>query len=492
VDNALIFLFLVVASVFAFPSISCFADDSSGERNHIAAPDRSLPEDGRTLPPESEMTAFEPQQNPNNRGIDDQMRLIPISAPGSDASVFVPGTTVDTFAQFRFFRAGTVLFRPSARASYSYESNFLNLQDNHGDGRSYRIEPTLEAYLPIGEKGIRLDYAATYRDYRKYSLRHKWSHEVNADSRINLSPLISIAVREHFLLSSSDTRESAPGREILFSDTPFERNDVGLQMDWELGISNTLSLTSGWNNLRFKDSPSKEVERFYDYDQYRFGASFRRDVTPTTGVFIDGSYLRVQTDDPREITDSGGFEAVAGVSAFLTPLTSGQFSIGVRKEKYRNGAGLDFLGLVFRGALLKEFTENTRLSVAVARNKHLSSFQQNAYYVTDGLGISYAQDLGPNVNFTISPGYQRNRYAEPLLPGQELRAASVGTEHRVDRLVDAQASMRFRFNQLLAFEIFLDGIRRYSNLPGAAFTNYRAGVTLLLGERGITRGRMFY
>jgi hypothetical protein len=58
--------------------------------------------------------------------------------------------------------------------------------------------------------------------------------------------------------------------------------------------------------------------------------------------------------------------------------------------------------------------------------------------------------------------------------------------------VDAQASMRFRFNQLLAFEIFLDGIRRYSNLPGAAFTNYRAGVTLLLGERGITRGRMFY
>jgi hypothetical protein len=487
VNNALIFLFLSAASVLAFSSISCFADDSAGERSQMAAPDRSLPEDGHTLTPGSEMTAFEPQQFPKNREIDNQMRLIPISAPGSDASVFVPGTTVDTFAQFRFFRLGNVLFRPSARAAYSYETNFLTSPGGHDAEGSYRTEPALEAYLPIGEKGIRLDYSAAYRDYQRYTLRHNWSHAVNADSRIDLSPLISLAVRDHFLVSSLDARESVPGREILFSDAQFERNDVGAQIDWELGSSNTISLTSGWNKLRFKDSPSNGIEKFYDYDQYRIGSSFRREVTPRTGVFVDGSYIRVQTDDPRNLTDSGGFEAVAGVSTFLTPLMSGQFSAGVRKENYRNGADQDFLGLVFRGALLKEFTENTRLSIAVARDKHLSSFQQNAYYVTYGLGISYSQDLGPNVNFTINPGYQRNRYAEPLLPSQEF-----GAEHRVDRLVDAQASMRFRFNQLLAFELFLDVIHRYSNFPGSAFTNCRAGITLLLGERGITRGRMFY
>jgi hypothetical protein len=475
VDNPLFYLFLTVA--FGLTSIYGFADDSSGERNHIEAAD---------------MTAFESQQSLRNTELDERMRLISISAPGTDAAEFIPGTTVDAFSQFHYFRMGSVLFRPSARATYSYESNFLNLSSGHYAERSYRIEPTLEAFLPLGKKGIRLDYSANYRDYRRFSLRRKWSHEINADSRIGISPLITLSIRERLVESSLDARESSPGREILFSDALFERNNAGAQMDWELGSNNTLSLTSEWNKVRFKDPPSEGIEKFYNHDEYRFGASFRRDIRPGTEFFVDGGYMGARTDDPRNITDSGGFETVAGVSTFFTPLMSGQFSIGVREEKYYERSNLKLRSLVFRGAILKEFTENARLSVAFTKDKHLSGFQQNAYYATYGLGISYSQDLGPKITFTISPGYQRNRYPEPMIPDKTASAAVIGTESRLDRLMDGSASVRIRLNQLLAFDLFLDIIRRYSNWPGSGFTNSRVGITLLVGERGITRGRMLY
>jgi hypothetical protein len=444
------------------------------------------------LPEPSDSGAAAGQQNSKNRENDDQTRSIPISPPGTDDYVFVPGSTVDTFGQFRFFRLGKVLFRPSGRATYWYESNLLNLPDaKKQSDQAYLIEPAIEAFLPVGKNGIRIDYAPAFRDYQKFSVDHKVSHTVNIDSLIEISPLVSFAIRDHFAVSSLDPREFVVGGEILFSDARFRRNDAAGQMDWALGERDTLSLTAGWNTVRFENSPTMGTDPFYDYDQYRFGASLRHDVTQRTGIFVDGNYLRTQTDDPRRITDSYGFETVAGVSTFLTPLTSAQFSIGVRSEQYHAG-NQDFLGAVYRGALLKEFTENSRLAIAFSRTKNLSEFQLNSYYITNGVGGSYTQDVGPKVYFTISPEYQSNRYPRQLLPYKGLPSDMVGTERRHDQLLNLIASVRFRVHQEVAIELYVDLLRRYSNLPGYTFNNERVGITLLLGERGISRGRMFY
>jgi hypothetical protein len=491
VNIGIFFRFSAAATLFVLAFCCRIANAYAEECSHF--PDGfALPDMIEAAPAETPGAASNDQQNPNNRENEDQTRSIPISAPGTDANVFVPGSTVDTFGQFRFFRLGKVLLRPSGRGTYTYESNLLNKPANEISDQFYAIEPTIEAFLPIAKNGIRLDYSAAYRDYRKFPLQRKWSHTLNFDSLIDLSPLISVAIRDHFLVSSLDSREFVPGREILFSDARFKRNDVGAQMDWALGESNTLALSAGWNSLWFEDAPSQGITPFYDYDQFRFGASFRREVTQRTGIFVDGNYLRTVTDDPRNITDSKGFETVAGVSTFLTPLTSGQFSVGVRRDKYPHAGNQDFFGPVFRGAVLKEFTENSRLAIAFSRTKNLSEFQRNAYYMTHGVGISYVQDLGSKVTFMIAPGYQRNAYHELLIAEPGVPADMVGKERRLDQLLDLQASMRFRCAQWLAFELFFDAVRRYSNLPSYDFTNYRVGGSLLVGERGITRGRMFY
>jgi hypothetical protein len=492
VNRGFICRFFAAAALVAL-ALPCRPAGAVGIRLECSTPDVLCTESGGGSPPEPSGDNEAEQQNTTSQENDDQLRSIPISAPGTDGYVFVPGSTVDTFGQFRFFRLGKVLFRPSGRATYWYESNFLNLPDQIKESdQAYLIEPTVEVFLPVGKNGIRFDYSPTYRNYQKFSVTHKVSHTINLDSLIELSPLISFAVRDHFLVSSLDPRELVVGGEVLFSDARFRRNDVGGQVDWALGERDTLSLTAGWNTVRFEKSPTLGEEPFYDYDQYRFGASLRRDVTQRTGIFVDGNYLRTQTDDPRQITDSRGFETVAGVSTFLTPLTSGQFSVGVRKENYPYARGQDFLGPVFRGALLKEFTENSRLGVAFSRTKNLSAFQLNSYYITNGVGVSYTQDLGPKVYFSISPEYQSNRYPRPLLPAAGVPPDMAGTEHRQDRLLNLIASVRFRVHQEVAVEVFVDLIRRYSNLPGYTFTNERIGIALLLGERGITRGRMFY
>src|SRR5207247_1095596 len=48
-----------------------------------------------------------------------------VSAPGTDTTAYVPGSSVQHFRELRFFQLGPVLFRPSARIHYYYESNLF-------------------------------------------------------------------------------------------------------------------------------------------------------------------------------------------------------------------------------------------------------------------------------------------------------------------------------------------------------------------------------
>ncbi len=437
-------------------------------------------------PPHATMAA--PQQKNNN----EQSRASLISAPGTDQTRFVPGSTVASFSQFEYFKIGKLLFRPSGVISYGYDSNLYAQYEGAESNHTLSVAPTIETLLPIGANGIRVDYSARYNHYSNFQPESPWDHSLNADSQIDFSPIMNIAIRDHFAVSSTDSREFLPSREVIFSSSKFRRNSVEGTFNWALTESGNLGLNASWNSVKFLEAVENGNQPFYSYDDYNYGGFYRRSVSQRTSFFADGMYYRTATEDPRQLTDSNGYEAVGGFESQLTPLISGQFSIGARRENYIYATSQTHTGLVYRGSMAKEITESSRVSIAFSRANSLSNYQHNAYFLAQGVGLTYLNEFGTRLMISVSPGYQRNDYPELLEEDPSVPHDLVGKEKRHDSMFDIGGNARYRFKPWIALDFRFDYLRRKSNIPEYNFSSYRAGVSLLLGNSGIRMGRIPY
>jgi hypothetical protein len=425
---------------------------------------------------------------------DDRSQTAPptITAPGNDMTRFVPGTTVGSFNQAGAFTLGRILLKPSAVVSYSYESNMQALSKDYQPDTALVVSPTIEAFLPLTRNGIRLEYTLLYHKYQNLGIAQNYDHTLNADSEFDISSTMTLAVRDHFSMSSIDAREFVPGREIVFSDSPFKRNDLGMQLSWALSENDNLAMNGNWNRVFFNDEGTDKEVPFYSYNQLSYGGSYKRDLTERFAIFGNTSYHQNRTRDPRNLANAKGFAVEGGIDGSLTPLITGQFSAGIQWDSYPGTSQQTAMGAVFRGAFSKEISERSQLMISLARSSNLSYFQQNAYFTSTGIGGTYTRELGPKLIVSFSPGYQRNGYPTPLQPGPGIPDNLVGKSSRSDSFVDFDLSVRYRYNDWLAMDARLGISHRNSDIPDYRFNSYRVGINFLIGSRGASAGRSPY
>lgn len=411
------------------------------------------------------------------------------SAPGTDPSNIVPGTSIDSFDPAGSFSLGKILIKPSGTVSYTYVSNLQALHTGFQPDRALMIVPSIEAFLPFTRNGIRLDYSMPYRHYQRYDLPQGIDHILDADSQFELSPLLRLAIRDHFALSTLDSSEFTPGREVLFSNARFLRNNAAMQLDWTLSRNDSLELNADWNRVSFKDVTATEARPFYDFDTYGFAAKYGRYVSERLKVFAGAGHTRMAADDPRRAADFRRYELDGGVEGAITPLISSQMTVGVTFDQYP-GTAKDFAtGLLLRGSVVKAISERSQLSLSLSRITNPSNFQQNAYFVTTGLGGTYSRELRPNLALTFSASYQRNAYPLPLQSGSEIPVDLVGLKSRRDSFIDAGVVVRYRYNHWLAMDLLFAATQRHSDIPGYQFSGYRGGISILFGNGRLAEGR---
>ncbi len=459
----------------------------------------------RLLNPYSETATQSLERNTEGKAVPHQsfagpQRIEPASstptesavAPGVDATRYVPGSTVGNFFQEGTISLGRILIKPSGTISYVYESNLLALNSGYGSDRALSIVPSVEVFIPFLHDGIRLAYSFPYRQYQKFNLAQNFEQSLNADSEFVFSPILTLGVREHFSVSAVNSQEFTPGREVIFSDSPFKRNDVGLQMTWTISENDSLGFNADWNRVFFDQQATAGQTPFYDYNQYNFGGTYKRELSERFSVFANGSYSQNSTGDPRDVSNSKGFGVTGGIDGAITPLITGQFGVGVTYNRYPGAVTRSATGLVFRGSFSKEITERSQVSVSMSRASNMSYFQENAYFVTTGIGASYSRELGPRLSLSVSSGYQRNGYPLPLEASSGVPVDLVGKDPRRDSFVDMGLGVRYRYNDWLAMDVRFDISRRFSDVPQFRFQSYRGGINLLIGSRGSSTGRSPY
>ena len=190
------------------------------------------------------------------------------------------------------------------------------------------------------------------------------------------------------------------------------------------------------------------------------------ELSPNLKAVFAYSYDSLPTPDERPEAEATAHNARVTLTGDIVPLLSGQLMLGYRDQKSPNAGegGTRYSGFIMGGALTKQFTRRSDLTVYVNRTTPASAFESNAFYVFTALQGSGRFPLPLQFQAQGGLGYQWNDYrvvSEEIGAPREDRILAwyVGLRRPVHRQIVLSATYRRqeRRSNIDRFDIDADG-----------------------------------
>jgi hypothetical protein len=151
-------------------------------------------------------------------------------------------------------------------------------------------------------------------------------------------------------------------------------------------------------------------------------------VTPNLRANLLYGYYRTPAPAERPEAESQEHSIDFGLQGEILPLLTGRFSVGwVDQDSPGAGpGGTQFSGLTLGADLTKQFSPSTSLQLTATRATQLSAFEDNAFYVSNGVGAQLSAPLVLELTLSAGAGYHWNEY--------QTTASALG-EPREDRIL---------------------------------------------------------
>jgi hypothetical protein len=417
----------------------------------------------------------------------------PIPAPGSDATVFAPGSSIARDYLRGGIVLGRALLRPTLELGLEGDSNFLALAQTRGARNGVlAIAPGLDLEVPALRSGFRLLYSPLIRVLRIPELpSSNVAHRLDADVTTRLGPTLTLAVREHWTRATFETLEFDPAREVFFNPAPFWRNDLALRAEYAMTERDRLSIHVGLNRVEFSGPPRPD-DLFFDYTTGTVALAYAHRASPRHTVHFDLELGRTRSRratsarDPR-LNDARLLQLGVRIRSQVTPTLRAEIQVAARRHRFPRAAR-SFFGPYLAFSAEREFGARLTLSLSGLRTTALSAFnpeEGNAFAVTSGLGLALAQRIGPRLAWAIGADVQRLTFPVPLGPDSTFGGISLGDFaglRRTDHLVGARAEITFRAHELVAVQLGYIFSERDSTIAPFSFERSRFKMGLVLGR----------
>lgn len=373
---------------------------------------------------------------------------------------------------------GPVLLQPSLLASY------VDADVTFGSPTPVReqyleIGPGLVATLPLVDGKISADYQPRLRFFESIPELGQTSHFLNANVEFPLGSRIRVRASDAFTRAILESSVVDPGREYFYDLAPYTANAVRAGADVILGSRITAVFEGGLRTARFEESASG-TQGFFDYDSRTLRAGLGYDLGADLRAQVDYSYESVPPSPDRAIVETAGHAVTATLAGPIGPIMTGTLSGGWshRTSPQASGPSRSYEGLILSGTLRRELTPATSLELQLNRAATLSAFEQNAYYVTNSVGLALNVPLPSQVAARGSLIWFRNDYPNP--------AESIGVPRRDDILGwTAGLGRRIGSRSWLRFDYRRE--QRESNLPGFDVTTDGFSVQFGISATGTQR-----
>jgi len=410
---------------------------------------------------------------------------------------------VDTGQAFRTIEqgisAGRLLLYPSITLDSIYNDNVL-YQSAEIPGTELVssgelvLAPKIMVDLPLSRSRLRFAYSPQYRDYSsdQFVQSEHFSHFFDLEASVRVGDALTLALREHYARGTQEVQQFDPGGEVRFGLVPFSLSEPSAEISLAFGGRHRFAVMPRLSTLKFDD----RIEAgFYDYLRRGLTGRYSYRLDDMTEVY--GAYAREHTDQDRETSFFGEVDvdtryAGAGLQRSFAGAVVASASAGYETQAYEGGAGQDFAGLVYDVNLAWTASDVYRFELNARRQPYQSFFVNNNYYLSHGLRLRMAQQIGRSAFWQVGVGLQQNRYADPVEigvtpetpPGSDLDNNGLVDAYeslfpsqgllRQDRTLTLEMGVGFRFSQVLRLSVGYTHAARDSNIeqtlvPGETF-----------------------
>jgi hypothetical protein len=429
-----------------------------------------------------------------------QMRL---DAPGARPGVWVPGTTAAATDEIGGRILGPGVLRPSFLFGAEYDDNLFYRSADGRDVTTVTVAPRLEYEIPGIDRAMRIAYEGKFR---RLSLG-QWAngHFLDFDSRINLTPAINLALRNHFARSALDPREYDPAGEVYIVGDTFNRNDVGARMELSFNDRTRVAFDVGYNLVRWGDRFINGAPLFLDYDTLSSSITGERDISPDTTLlataFFDNTNTFVSTRPQfTGFNDNYRYGFMVGGRSQTNETGGLAMRVGYEQSEYRHAPKANNLRtLIFDMAYRLNFRQNAGFELAALRKTQVSLFNLeggNARLDTTGINGRLEHSPIDALKLGLTLSYQRLGFPLAVVPTSTgsggVFAGGYAARRRDDQLYGFSVDASYRWSELLRGHLVYSFLRRDSSMP-SAFTFNRNRISLIFewGRRNDTRGRPF-
>jgi hypothetical protein len=425
-----------------------------------------------------------------------------IESPGMKRGVWTPGTTVADKDEIGGRALGRGFVRPSFLLGAVYDDNYFYRSATGRNLGIFTLAPRIEFELPGVERALRLAYEARLRRLSNGNWANGQTFDF--DSRIDVTPYMRVALRDHFVRSALDPREYDPAGEVYIVGDTFNRNDAALRVEYKLGERSRLALDGGYNLVRWSNNYIAGAPEFINYDEATAGGTFERDISEATTLlgsftFANGvstAPLRPQFND---LSDHHRYDIEIGARTQVTETSGAALKIGFERATFQNAPDAnDYSGLIFDLRFRRDLTPHTNFELAALRKTQVSAFNLeggNARLLSTGGEARIETAWTENLKFGLTVNYQQLGFPIAIVPTSTASAGvfvgQFAGERRKDHLYGFSLEAGYTFSELLKTRFVYSFSRRDSTIPVFTFNRNRLSLVFEIGRRNDVRGRPF-
>jgi len=344
--------------------------------------------------------------------------------------------------------------------------------------RQLQIEPRVGLDLLVGAGHATGSYAARLRRGTRVpelsAITESTTHLVDAGLEMPLGPALELRVDDHFSTGVLETDEVDPGFEYFTNLARYRRNQLDLALRHSGGGRLGLQTGAFFNRVELDDTVAGQPSvpsGFFDYDTWSVRAGAFYELAPELEASLDWSRSETPTPEERPLAESSLDAFAFHLTGDLSPLTRADISVGYeRRRSPRAAEARTHDGLGGGLTLRRELGEGSVIELGALRATRLSSFEDNAFYVSSAVAARATRSLPFALSVRAGAGYHWNDY--------RVASASVG-EPRADRIFGWNVGLGRSLSRWAYVRADYGRQSRSSNL--AAFENTTDSFVVQLG-----------
>ena len=319
-----------------------------------------------------------------------------------------------------------------------------------------QVAPGVTASVPLFDGVLAAEYEPRFRFFSDIPLVNDPSQFARLTYEVPLGSRATLRLGQRYARATLETTVVDPGREYFYNLSRYTFNATTAGANVDLGPRLFAEAQADWVWTRFDQA---QPGGFFDYDTRTVRAGLGYDVGSDLKATVSYAYERIPPSPDRAIVETTAHGVIGALAGTVAPLTTGSLSVGFRRQTnpLATGASASFEGFILGGSLRRELGHSSSVELQLTRAVDPSSFDTNAYYVTNSLLASLNVPAPFEMWARGSVGWLRNNYPNDA-PGLDVprRDDILGWTVGLGRQLGWRTWVRADYRR----------DRRRSNLPG--------------------------